>query len=175
MQGQAKLKELFERTQDVLRAKPYVGRKTATSVTRMVNGTTCEVSEGRWTLTADLSEKVGGHGLGPDSGVLGRAAFGSCAVMSYVMWATKLDLQLDAIEVTIETDVDSGGLYGTADVPAGYLQARAIVRIESSEPPERVVELINKGDKHSPYHEFWSRAVDIERTIILNGETLPNG
>ena len=52
----------------------------------MIDGTTCEVTEGKWSLTADLSEKIGGNGLGPDSGVLGRAAFGSCAAASYVLW-----------------------------------------------------------------------------------------
>lgn len=165
-----RIKQLFERTQDALRAKPFIGLKTATSVTRMINGTTCEISEGKWSLTADLSEKVGGNGIGPDSGVFGRAAFGSCAAISYVLWAAKFGVTLDSLEVTVETDADNSGLYDAADVPAGYLRARSTIRVDSTDPVEKVLAVFDKGDKHSPYHEFWSRAVDIERKIILNGQ-----
>jgi hypothetical protein len=79
---------------------------------------------------------------------------------------------LDALEVTVETDADNSGLYGTADVPAGYLRARTTIRVDSPDPTDKVLAVLDKGDKHSPYHEFWSRAVHVERSIILNGKEL---
>ncbi|HUF10562.1 MAG TPA: OsmC family protein [Rhodothermales bacterium] len=130
------------------------------------------MTEGKWTLVVDMSEKAGGSGRGPDSGVFGRAAFGSCTAISYAQWAAILDVTIQSLEVTVETDADNSGYYDVADVPAGYLRARTLVRIESPDPVEKVIEVLDKGDKHSPYHDLWSRAFEIERTVILNGNEI---
>jgi len=172
MSQPARIKRLFERTQRALRERPYVGLKKATSTTRVVDGTTCEVSEGKWSFVVDLSEKIGGNGRGPDSGVFGRAAFGSCAAISYMQWAAIMGVTIDSLEVTVETDADATGYFDIADVPAGYLRARNLVRLESPDPADVVLEVLDKGDKHSPYHDLWSRALEIERTVILNGKEI---
>jgi len=161
-------KEAFERSKQALAMKPSLGLKTATCKVRIVDGYTCEVEEGRWKIIADLSEKVGGNAKGPDSGVLGRAAFGSCAAIGYMQWAAVLGIQLSSVEVVVESDYDHGGYYGTNDSSAGPKEVRYKVTIQSDAPKSQVIALIEKADKHSPLHDLFTRAIPLKREIEIN-------
>ena len=77
----------FERNAKALSLRPTLGIGTATTTVRVRDGLTCEIEDGPWKLTADMGEKQGGGNQGPNPGVLGRGALGSCLAMSYVMWA----------------------------------------------------------------------------------------
>ena len=50
---------------------------------------------------------------------------------------------MDAIEVEVEADFDDGGLFGTADVRPGYSEIRYTVTIESDEPREKIMTLLD--------------------------------
>ena len=161
-------KEAFERSKRSLALKPSMGLKTATCKVRIVDGYTCEVEEGRWKLVADLSEKVGGNGRGPDSSLLVRAAFGSCAAIGYVQWAAVFGIQLSSVEVVVETDHDYGGYYDTNDSPPGPTEVRYKVIVESDASEPEIIALIDKADKHSPLHDLFARAIPLKREIKIN-------
>jgi len=148
-----------------------MGLKTSTSKVRVVDGYTCEVEEGRWKIIADLSEKVGGNGKGPDPSVLGRAAFGSCCAIGYMQWAAVLGIKLSSVEVVVESDYDHGGYYGTNDSTAGPREVRFKVTIQSDAPESEVIALIEKADKHSPLHDLFARAIPLKREIEIIRKT----
>ena len=116
---------------------------------------------------SDLSEKVGGNGTGPDSGVLGRAALGTCCAMSYVQWAAVLGIQLSSVEVVVEMDYDHAGYYGTADVPPGPLEVRFKVTIGSDAPEDEIVAMLDKADKHAPLHDLFERPMRMVRFLDI--------
>lgn len=70
----SQIKTAFERNQQALTLLPTLGRGTAVTRVRMVDGLTCEVEEGPWKIVADMGEKSGGGNAGPNLGFLGRAA-----------------------------------------------------------------------------------------------------
>src|ERR1043165_2119449 len=146
-----KIKDAFERVVKAFTAKPSMGLGTRTSKARLVNGLTCEITEGQWKFSADMAEAAGGNASAPTPGVYGRAALASCLAISYKMYASKMDIAVDGIEVEVEADFDDGGLFGTTDVRAGYTDVRYTVTIESEESKERITELLNEADRHSPY------------------------
>jgi len=162
------MKEAFERSKRAVAARPSIGLSTATSSTRIVDGYTCEIEEGRWKLTADLHPKSGGNGKGPDSGVLVRAAFGSCCAITYVQWAAVMGIQLSSVEVVVEVDYNHAGYYDVADVPPGPLEVRYKVKIESDAPESEIIALLNKADRHSPLHDLFARPMRTVRTLELN-------
>jgi len=164
----ASLKQALERNIRAVERMPSVGRKTAVSKTRIVDGVHCETEEGRWKVVSDLHEKSGGRGAGPDPGVLGRAALGSCLAMGYVLWAAKLEVPVSNVEVEIEADFDARGQYGVAQLPAGYLEVRYTVSIESAAPEADLLRVIDKADACSAYHDVFSRAQKLVRTVRIS-------
>jgi uncharacterized OsmC-like protein len=166
-----RIKTALERNIRAVERMPSVALKTAVSKTRIVDGLRCEVEEGRWKVVADLHEKSGGAGAGPDPGVLGRAALGSCLAMGYVLWAAKLAVPVHRVEVDIEADFDARGQYGVADVPAGYLEVRYAVSIESPAAEADVLQVIETADRCSAYHDVFSRAQKLVRTVHISTPT----
>ncbi|MCG9972786.1 OsmC family protein [Christiangramia crocea] len=168
MKDQDEIKNKFNRTHQALTLKPSLGYGTGISKTRIVNGLFCETREGDWVFNTDMPKQVGGSGTASTPGALGRAALGSCLAIGYMMWASKLDVTIDSLEVEIQADYDDGGLFDTSDSPPGYSEIRYIVRIKSPASREEIENVLNSGDKHSPYLDVFTRAQSCVRQIELN-------
>jgi uncharacterized OsmC-like protein len=85
----ANIKTILDRNAKALELRPIIGQGTAVTKVRLTEGLACEIEEGAWNLKADMSEKSGGANTGPNPGVLGRAALGSCLAIGYAMWAAR--------------------------------------------------------------------------------------
>ena len=165
MAGAKDIKTIQERNIKALKLRPSVGQGTATTTVRVRSGVTCDIEDGGWELVADEMPGDGGAGLGPDPGVLVRAGLGSCLAMGYVQWAALLDIPLDSVEVTVEADYDARGMYGVDDsVSPGWPAVRYTAVIGSPAPEERVRELVETADRHSPVLD------DLRRALPVSGE-----
>ena len=170
MKEQDEIKNKFERTIKALTLKPSLGHGTGVSKTRIINGLTCETKEGDWVFKSDMPKQIGGYDTASSPGALGRAALGSCLAIGYMMWASKLEIKIDSLEVEIQADYDDGGLFNTSDSPPGYLVIRYLVKIKSPASADEIENLLNKGDKHSPYLDVFSRAQTCIRQIELSND-----
>ncbi len=100
------------------------GRRSGRTTVRLKPGLECEVTEGDWRLTVAMSAKSGGTDAGPNPGVLGRGALGSCLALGYAMWGIRLGIPLASLDVEVQADYDSRGELGVDDaVPPGYLES----------------------------------------------------
>jgi uncharacterized OsmC-like protein len=166
-QNTDRIRTAFERNSKAVSLRAGVGQKTVTTRVRVVDGLRCEIEEGRWTVVADASEKSGGTAGGPDPGVLGRAALGSCLAMGYVMWAAHLEVPLDSVSVELESDFDSRGQYGLEGVPPGHSEIRYLVRIESSAPEADVRRVVESADAASMFRDDFANPRKLERRIEI--------
>ncbi|NIR51528.1 OsmC family protein [candidate division KSB1 bacterium] len=166
-----KIKTAFERNAKALSLRPAVGRGTAVTKVRVREGLTCDIEDGPWKITADMGEKHGGNNAGPNPGVFGRAAFGSCMAMGYIRWAAKLGVPVSNVEVEVQADYDARGEYGIPDTPVGYEEVRYVVTIESSAPEEEIMHVLDQADVHSPYFEIFKRGVQKLRREVKILET----
>jgi uncharacterized OsmC-like protein len=168
MASPAELKQMYGEAVEALKLDPSIGRGTATTTVRVRDGFTCDIVDGPWKLVADEMPGDGGNGLGPDSGVLGRAALGSCLAIGYVGWAAMLDVSLTSVEVVVEADYDAAAMLGLDDAtPPGWGAMRYRVAIESPAAAERVRELVEKADGYSSLLDGFRRALPIERTLAI--------
>jgi len=165
MKEQDDIKNKFIRSQKALTLKPSLGLGTGISKTRIINGLSCETREGNWVFRADMPKQVGGNETASSPGALGRAAFGSCLAIGYMMWASKLDVSIDSLEVEVQADYDDGALFATSDNFPGYLEVRYLVRVKSSASRDKIEHVLNMGDQHSPYLDVFSRAQSCVRQI----------
>jgi len=149
----------------MFRDDPGRARSTAVSRARIEDGLTCHIEEGSWRLVADMSEKAGGAREGPTPGVLGRAAFGSCIAIGFVMEAARAGVPISSIEVEVEADFDNGVLFGVSDAPAGYLEVRYEVSVRSTAPEEDLQRVADAADARSPYFDVFTRAQPVQRSL----------
>jgi uncharacterized OsmC-like protein len=166
--SQNEIKLNFERVVNSLTLNPEKGSSTLVSTTRITDALACQTVEGEWKINCDLPENAGGANSGPTPGVLGRAALGSCLAIGYMLWASRLDVPIDSLEVEVQADSDDGVLFGTADGSAGYSEVRYCVRVCSSATEEELMKVFDEGDKHSPYLDIFSRNVRCVRQVEIN-------
>ncbi len=163
------LKTIIERNQKALRLRPSIGMGTATTKVRIRNGVTCDIEDGQWKLIADESPGDGGAGLGPDPGVFGRAALGTCLAMGYVQWAAVMEVPIDSLEVAVEADYNAAAMFAVDDsAPPGWGAIRYTVDISSPASEERVRELVEHADRYSPLLDDFSRPVPVSRELRIS-------
>ncbi len=164
-----RMKEAVDRNVKAIRLRPSVGQGTAITKVRIRDAVTAEIEDGGWKLIADESVKEGGNGEGPDPGVFGRAALGSCLAMGYAIWAAQLGVPFDDIAVEVHADYDARGMFGVdASVPAGWTGLRYVVRIESSAPESDVQRVIEEADRLSPLLYDFSRPLNVAREVHIS-------
>jgi len=162
------VKEALERNAKAISLRPSIGRGTAVTKVTLRDGLTCDVEDGKWKLTVDMSPKSGGDGRAPDPGVYGRTALGSCLAIGYVQWAARRGVPVAGVEVEVQADYDSGAELGVSEAPPGYRQIRYTVTLESDAPEADVRQLIDEADAHSPYRDVFMRAVDVRREVHVS-------
>ncbi|MEO6197399.1 MAG: OsmC family protein [Dehalococcoidia bacterium] len=161
-------KEVIEKKKKAIARRPEFGRGTATTRVTVRGGATCDIEDGEWKLIADEGRGDGGDGLGPDPGVYGRAALGSCLAIGYVMWAGYMGVPIDSISVEVEGDYDASGMFGIDDsLPPGWSALRYAVEISSPAPEAKVRELVDYADRHSPLLDSFQRAIPVTGAIKI--------
>ncbi len=167
MADQQQLRDLLERNAKAVTLRPSVGQGTATTRVHLKADLECVVEEGPWKMVVGVGEKSGGNNAGPNPGILGRGALGSCLAVGYAMWAARLGVPIQSLDVDVEADYDRRGELGVADdVPPGYTQVRYRVTVTSPAPEEDVRRMIDIADKYSPYRDVYARAHDVRRTEL---------
>jgi uncharacterized OsmC-like protein len=165
------IREIVERNIRLLAAKPSRGLLSCTAKARLREGLQCEVVEGPWRLAADMPAKAGGDETAPTPGVLGRAALASCLVIGIAAWSARLGIPIDDLEVEVHADFNARGELGADDsVRPGYTAVRYEVSIDSPAPRERLVELLDLAERHSPYLDVFSHPIAVSGRHRLNGQ-----
>ena len=126
MTAEEKIRTAFERNEKALTLRPSIGRGTAVTKARVRDGLTCDIQEGAWQHVADMNEKNGGNGIGPNPGTYGRGALGSCLAIGYMMWSARLGVPFAGLEVEIQADYDATAEYGVTNASPSYSGACSV-------------------------------------------------
>ncbi|MEZ4586566.1 MAG: OsmC family protein [Gemmatimonadales bacterium] len=162
-----RIKTAIGRGIQAMELRPTLGRGTAVTRARLRGGLACEVSDGRWRLAADMSDRHGGKGTGPDPGVFGRAALASCLTIGYAMWAARMGVVLESLEVSVEADYDARGQYGLSEDPPSYAEVRCKVAVSSPSPRAEVERMIETANRYSPYLDLFRRPMPVTTELEL--------
>lgn len=162
------IKTAIERNVKVVTARPSVGRGTAVTRVQLRDNLACDIRDGNWSLVAGMTEKYGGTNEGPNPGVLGRAALGSCLAIGYGIWAARLGVPLTSLEVEIQADYDVSGELAVNDaVRPGYGAMRYIVRVSSPAPEEDVRRVIDTADRYSSWRDVIANEMPLARELTI--------
>ena len=167
MASQSEIKKSFNRMARALVKSPALGRSTYVSTTR-IQGLACEIQEGDWRFQVDMPQSMGGRGVAPTPGALGRAALGSCLAIGYMLWASDMGVAIESLEVEVQADSDDAGLFGTAEIPPGYSEVRYCVKVCSCAAEEDVLKMLDEAERHSPWLDVFRRPVTCKREVKLS-------
>ncbi len=168
MTDMERIKTAFERNQKAIRLRPSIGQGTAVTKVRVRDGLTCDVEDGGWKLVGDEGKNDGGNGEGPDPGVFGRTALGTCLAIGYMWTAAKEGVPITSLEVEVQADYDARGMYGIDDsVPPGWTAMRYIVTVESEAPESEVMRVLDEGDRYSSLLYSFREPIPIEREVRI--------
>ena len=152
-----------------LAAHPAEARGTAVSRVRLREGLACDVEEGDWKLVVGMPPGAGGTGAGPTPGAFGRAAFGTCLALSYAMWAARLGVPLESVEVEVHADYDARGELGvSSEVRPGYLEVRWLVQVVSPAPGAEVLRVLDTADRCSTFVDLFANGVPLRREVRIS-------
>ena len=169
MDGDDEIRTALERNVRAVSLKAGMGKGTAITKVRLRPGLVAEVEEGPWNFVAGMTEKYGGANEGPNPGTFGRAALGTCLAISYGMWAARLGVPLDSVEVDIHADYDvRGELAVNEDVRPAYSSVRYVVRVESSAPESDVMRVLDSADRYSSYVDLFANGVPLARDVQIS-------
>lgn len=126
--------------------------KNAPATARLTDGLQCEVIGPHGArIVTDMPPAMGGAASGPNPGWYMRAALAACTSTVIAMRAAKLDIKLETLELTVDSDSDQRGVLGVdKKVSAAMNPLRTKVRISGDATPEVLRELAAWGDAHSP-------------------------
>lgn len=116
------------------------------------------------TVATDMATSVGGTATAPSPGWLLRAAAASCVATLIAMRAATLEIALDSLVVTVDSESDDRGILGIEpSIPAGPLSLRVEVSLTAPDvDPERLREIATWGVEHCPVTDAVGRAVPME-------------
>jgi len=154
---------------DYLTQHPDKARSVDSAATAtLVNGLVVRVTgpDGA-AITTDMVPSVGGTASAPSPGWLLRASEASCVATLIAMRAAMLDIVLDTLEVTVDSESDDRGLLGIdAAVPAGPLSGRVAVRLTAAGVDQAALEdMARWGVRHCPVCDALERAIPMATEV----------
>lgn len=159
---------VIETTREAIEAEPTRARAQFRVEGDLVGPTEVELRAGRHAVTVDEPASLGGRNVGANPVEHALVALGSCQAVTYRFWAEKLGIELTALEVTVEGDLDVRGFFGFHDgVRPGFTAVRVEVSPKGPEAPERYEELAEAVDRHCPVLDLFANPTPVERRVAV--------
>lgn len=165
------LAQTVEGFTSALTASPEAGTITPRVTTQHESGTatTVKVQAGPHNFVIDEPETLGGANTGANPVEHLLASLATCQVITYQVWAAKLGIAIETIEVDAQGDLDVRGFFGVDDsVPAGFSTISTTVRLTGPETTERYAELSAAVESHCPVGDTLTRSIPITTNIHIN-------
>ncbi len=154
---------------DALASAPASAATIRPSVrTSLVQGTTTRVSAGAGshTFTIDEPASLGGDDAGANPVEHLLAALGSCQVISYQVWAAKLGIAVDSIDIDVTGDLDVRGFFGLDEsVRPGFNSVQVAAHIAGPETRERYEELTKVVERYCPVLDVLTAGVPVTSKV----------
>jgi uncharacterized OsmC-like protein len=122
-------------------------------------------------LVCDMPKGLGGGATAPSPGWTMRAALANCEAIMIALRAAQLGIELKTLEVRVDSVSDDRGMLGMDDSkPAGPLNIKVSIRVSADGvPEEKLHEIIEWAEKHSPVGEPLNRVMPVEFAVEVVG------
>lgn len=163
---------------DFIRANPEVANFQFKADTEWINGgnsrTKIQTSSGKpFTLEADELPILLGTGKAPNAVQAVLHALGSCLIVGFVYNAAARGINVEAVELAIEGDLDLHRFLGISeDVRPGYQNIRVSCNVKCDAPRETVEELWEYVQKTSPVMDIVRNEIPVHISLEKGNEAV---
>lgn len=143
----------LKRAREIFTERPAAARKAnAFATATWIQDLLCEVTgPANERAITDMPPPMGGQGRGCNPGWLMRASLASCAATAIAMRAAMQGIELDMLQIHVESESDARGLVGIDGVSMALDNLRMTVRIASKDTdPVTLRELATTVARTSP-------------------------
>lgn len=105
-------------------------------------------------VVMDEPRALGGADAGPNPMEYVMAALDGCTSVMISLIANEMKFDLRGFEISADGRLDLRGLMGTAPVSPHFHEVRQVVRLRTSEPPERVAALREEVLRRCPAYNL---------------------
>lgn len=166
MASRRELKEIIEGRISLFKKKPEAAKYRPVVVTEWRGGLLNENKIRDHLLLSDYPVPAGGTDKAANPMEALLAALGSCVSAVYVEYAAMLDMKLDGVKVELEGAIDLRGLFNVdPDVSPGFEGISYTVTLKTSEPKDKIDELISLAESHCPVSDSLKRVVAVDRKV----------
>ena len=123
------------------------------------------VRAGRHEWLIDEPAALAGDDAGTSPVEAALGALLACQTVVYRLYARRLGLTIDSLELRAEGDLDVRGLFGADDVRPGFAGVSIVVDLDGPHERERFDELRRVVDAHCPVHDLFSNPTPIETRL----------
>ncbi|MCX9012097.1 MAG: OsmC family protein [Candidatus Methanoperedens sp.] len=167
-----KLKE----TIDTIKTNPEIANFKFRAENEWINGahskTRIQTSSGKiFTLEADEPRILLGTDLAPNAVQAVLHALASCLTVGFVYNAAARGINVEALELYLEGDLDLHGFLGISeDVRPSYLNIRVNFRVRSDATRDQIEDLLEYAQRTSPVTDIVRNGVPVYVTLEQNIE-----
>lgn len=145
---------------------PEKGKTTWKSVTTWEGGFQCASTIREHDMRMDEPEQLGGTDTAPNMVEAVLAAYGSCLTVGYSLNAAVRDIEINALSVEVEGELDLAGFFGISDeVPAGFSRINTVVHLDADASEETLEALHAEVLKTSPVGSILERPVEVNTEL----------
>jgi uncharacterized OsmC-like protein len=159
---------VIDRTRQALETDPHNAAASFGTASTLVPGTdtAVEVKVRDHAFTVDDPPALGGTDTAANPVEFALAALGSCQVITYQFWATKLGIPLTSVKVTVDGDLDLHGFFGLSlNTRPGFGDVRVTVELDGPAGKERYEELRREVDEHCPVLDLFRHETPVSTKL----------
>ena len=165
------IRNSIEGTISYLKANPEKAFKKVTAATAVLEKglKVRTVGPENEVIISNMPPTVGGEGSAPTPGWFMQAALATCNATGIAMKAAREGIELNTLEVSIDTESDTRGIFGIQEsIKVGPLNMRTRVRIGAEGvSEEKLHEIVKWNEKHSWCGNAICRSVPLETEIEI--------
>lgn len=162
------LAAVLDATERAVHADPGAAAALFTARGSSTGPVTTTIGLGRHTVLTDEPASLGGQDGAPNPVEYALAGLLSCQAVTYRVWAVKLGIEVDEIDISIEGDLDVRGFFGLDEqTRAGFGEVRVAVQVSGPETPERYAELQAAVDEHCPVLDLFTNPTTVRTALTV--------
>jgi uncharacterized OsmC-like protein len=144
-----------------LAADPANGRLVVAAAGTAQGSVATRIRAGRHEWLIDEPAALAGDDAGTSPVEAALGALLACQTVVYRLYARRLGLTIDSLELRAEGNLDVRGLFGADDVRPGLAGIEIVVDIDGPHEAEQFDELRRVVDAHCPVHDLFSNPTPV--------------
>lgn len=144
-----------------LAADPANARLVFAAAGTATGSVATRIRAGRHEWLIDEPAALAGDDAGTSPVEAALGALLACQIVVYRLYAQRLGITIDSLELRAEGDLDVLGLFGADDVRPGFAGVEIVVDIDGPHEPEQFEELRRVVDAHCPVHDLFSNPTPV--------------